>query len=160
MDLDRRQPGQLQRIPDRPGVVAPGAGVDDHGVGLPIELVHPLDELPLGVALKEARAQPQLAREAHDQSLQLKQAEIAVVARVAPVEHVEVDPVHHLYAVVRCHGSADYPLPAAAPSAHNSATAARTCASGTACPICTAPGRSTSTKGTSPCSRFLSRLAA
>ena len=53
--LDRRQPGQLERVGDRAAVVGPGAGVDERRVGQLGRAVQVLDELALGVGLEEDR---------------------------------------------------------------------------------------------------------
>src|SRR5687768_10839212 len=84
--LDDRDPRYLERVADRPRVVRPRAGVDDHAVGDLLDAVQVLDELTLGVRLKEARVELELAREAVDRMLELAERDPAVVARVAPPE--------------------------------------------------------------------------
>ena len=71
MHLDRRQPGQLERIADRVGVVRPGAGVEHDPVGKPVQTVKMLDELAFVVGLKEASLQSELGRRLVDLQLEL-----------------------------------------------------------------------------------------
>ena len=60
VDLDRRQAGELERVADRVRVVRPGARVEHHPVGEPVEPVQVLDELALVVGLEERASEPEL----------------------------------------------------------------------------------------------------
>src|SRR3989442_10131084 len=102
-----------------------------------------LAELALVVCLGERDLEAELRGEALDANLELHQGDGGVVLRVPPPQHVEVDAVQHLHAVLH--------------PACTSATAARRSESATSCPGVTRPGASTSTNGTSPPRRFLSR---
>ena len=62
VDLDRRQPGDLERVADRPRVVGPGAGVEHGAVGDLGQAMQVLDELALVVGLKERDLEVELAR--------------------------------------------------------------------------------------------------
>src|SRR5689334_14500026 len=97
-----------------------------------------LHELALGVGLKEARLQVELAGETLDLNLELGQGEVAVDVLVAPAEHVEVDAVQDLDPV---------------PGAHHhrpriSSTAARTLSGGSRSPQRGSPGSEIRTKPT------------
>ena len=72
--LDRRQPGDLERVADRPRVVRPGAGVEQQPVGVVGAPVQLLDELALVVGLEEARLEAELARELRRSALELRRA--------------------------------------------------------------------------------------
>ena len=100
VDLDRRQPGDLEGVGDRAAVVGPGAGVDHDRVAQVGQPVQVLDELALGVGLEEGRLEVQLVRPGADLPLQLVEREAAVDLGVATVEDVEVDPVQDGDAVV------------------------------------------------------------
>ncbi len=71
MDLDRRQPRDIERVGDRAAVVGPGSGVDQGGVGDVGKPVQVLDELTLVVGLEEDRFQPPLPCPVGDPLLQL-----------------------------------------------------------------------------------------
>ena len=63
MDLGDRAGDQLEGVVQRPAVVGPGAGVDDHGGGGLVaagECVQLLDELALVVGLKAAHVEAAL----------------------------------------------------------------------------------------------------
>ena len=72
VDLDGRQPGDLDRVAQRPRVVRPGAGVEQQPVGVVGGAVQLLDELALEVGLEEARLEPELVRELADLALELR----------------------------------------------------------------------------------------
>ena len=78
MDLDRRQPGDLDGVADRPRVVRPGAGVEHQPVGVVGARVQLLDELALVVGLEEAGLEPELARELRDPALEQGERQAAV----------------------------------------------------------------------------------
>ena len=99
VDLDRGQAAQLERVPDRVRVVRPGARVEHQAVDGPGRLVERLAEVALVVGLREGRLEPQLARVAPDDHLEIGEGHARVVLRVAPAQLVEVHPVHHLHAV-------------------------------------------------------------
>src|SRR5437763_7943297 len=147
MDLDRREGGDLQRVADRPRVMRPRSRVEHDGVGVLAQRVQALDECALVIALKEARREVQLAGFALDPLLELGKRERAVQRRVAATELVEVHAVHDLDARPRAHAA-------------SSATAARTSSAASWHPTSTSPGAATSTNGTSPERRFLSRASA
>ncbi len=94
MDLDGRQPGDLERVADRPRVVRPGARVEHQPVGVVARLVELLDVLALEVGLEEAHLEPELAGEAPDLLLEPREGQPAVVLGRPAVERVEVDAVH------------------------------------------------------------------
>src|SRR5262249_19702225 len=100
VDLDRRQPGDIERVGDRPTVVGPGAGVDHHRVAEAGEPVRVLDKLPLAVGLEEGRLEPELPRPAPDPALEVVERDAAVDIGVAAVEDIEVHPVQDGNAVV------------------------------------------------------------
>ena len=52
VDFDERRPERFQRVPDRPLVVRPGAGIDDRAVDDPREAVDVLEERALMVGLE------------------------------------------------------------------------------------------------------------
>src|SRR5438045_1198270 len=91
--LDDRDGERLERVVDRPGVVRPRAGVDDHPVGVVVRVVAPLDELALAVRLPALHRELELACPAVDAALELGDAEAAVHRWVAAPEHVQVDAV-------------------------------------------------------------------
>src|SRR5829696_3437077 len=146
MDLHGRQPGDLQRVPQRPRVVRPRAGVEDQAVREVGRLVELLHVLALEVRLEEAHLEPDLTTVTADLLLEPHQTQPAVDLCRAPVERGQVDPVHHRHAI---------PHPDS-----NAATAARTSSGATATPVRTSPGASTSAKPTRPLRRFLSRAVA
>src|SRR3954467_2288727 len=136
VDLDGGQPGDLQRVADRVGVVRPRARVEHDRVAEALKPVQVLDELALGIGLEEAHVEAEVAREALDAHLELGVGQRAVVLARSAAELVAVDAVHDLDAVVRpgAHGMA------------NSATAARRSSGSTGWPWRTSPGASTRTK--------------
>src|SRR5262249_31787393 len=140
--------GDLERVPDRPGVVGPRAGVQQDRIGLARERVEPLHERALVIGVKEAGVEQQLARMAFYLALELGQRERAVEQRIAPAELVEVDAMHDLDAI------------AAAAHRCSSATASRTSASGISQPTLASPGSDSRTNGTLAPRRFLSRAIA
>ena len=71
VDLDRGQPGDLERVADRLAVVGPGAGVEQRRVGDLGQPVQALDEVALVVGLKERDLEVELAAEALDLRLEL-----------------------------------------------------------------------------------------
>src|SRR3954471_13428379 len=139
--LDRGQPGDLQRVADRPRVVRPRAGVEHDPVGVVGCLVELLDELALMVALKEVARKVQLAAELRDPLLELGEGQPAVVLGGPAVQRAEVDAVQDGHAVLH---------------RVSPASAARTSPSETGTPVRTSPGASTSTNPTRPPRRFLS----
>ncbi len=131
MHLDGRQLGELDRIVDRPGVVGPGAGVEDQRVGILAGAVQQLHVLALVVGLlKDDAADAQLAGVGVDLLLELIEREAAVVRRVAHAQLIEVDAMQHHHAR-RGHRS--------------SSTAASTAASSSSSPQRNWPGPSTTT---------------
>src|SRR4051812_45918334 len=145
VDLDRRQPGDLERVTQRPRVVGPGAGVEHEPVGVIAGAVELLDELALEVGLEEPRLEAQRLGELRDLPLELGEREVAVDLGRPPLEHVEVHPVHHGHPVLH---------------RASSSIAARRSPSATRHPVRVRPGSSTSTKPTRPPRRFLSRCTA
>ena len=75
MDLDGRQAGQLERVPDRVGVVRPRARVEDDPVGQVVEPVQMLDELALVVGEEEPGLQAEFGGRLGDLQLELGQGE-------------------------------------------------------------------------------------
>src|SRR4051794_23169305 len=146
MNLDRGQPGDLERVADRPRVVGPRARIQQQPVRVVARLVELLDELALVVALEEPGLQLQLARELLDAELEPGQRHVPVVLGGPAAEHVEVhamedrDPVPH--------------------PVDNSSKAAASSSSATRQPVRSCPGSSTRTKPTRPPRRFLSRPTA
>src|SRR5882724_1137096 len=102
------------------------------------------DELALTVALKEPRLEVELAGPVLDPVLQFGQRKPAIDLRIAPLEHIEVDAVHHLDPVARAQ-----PI--------SSTIASRTLSGSTRSPSRGSPGADRSTKRTPSASRFLSR---
>ena len=80
-------------VVDRPRVVRPRAGVDDHAVRPVVRLVAPVDELALVVRLPAAHGALELERPLVDPRLELGEAEAAVELGIAVPEHVEIDAV-------------------------------------------------------------------
>ena len=78
----------------------PRAGVHDDRVGDVAHAMQVLDELALGVRLKEAGVETELAGEAVDRLLELAKCDPAVVLGIAAPDLVEVHAVHDLDAVV------------------------------------------------------------
>src|SRR5205085_7472795 len=78
---------------DRIRIVRPGAGIDDHRVRPVERVVTPIDVLALAVRLPAAHVAVKGGRPLVDLRLELVQRETAVELRVAPSEHVEIDPV-------------------------------------------------------------------
>src|SRR5918995_488113 len=144
--LDRGQPGDLERVAQRPGVVRPGARIEDQAVREVARLVELLDVLALEVGLEEAHLESELTAEAPDPLLEPHEAQAAVDLGRAAIECAEVDPVQHRHAVLH--------------DRSNSATAARRSSGDTPIPVRTSPGASTSTNPTRPPRRFLSRAVA
>ena len=72
MDLDARQPAELQRVADRPRVVRPGAGVEQDPVGVVGGAMELLDELTLVVGLKEGGLEPERVAVLGDAPLELE----------------------------------------------------------------------------------------
>ena len=93
-------PADLERVANRPAVVGPCAGIEDRGVGDVVESVQPLDVLGLAVGLKERHGEAEFAAEAPDLLLELVERQVPVVLARPAAEHVEVDAVQHLDAVV------------------------------------------------------------
>src|SRR3954449_12564703 len=143
--LDRGQPGDLQRVADRPRVVRPRPRVEHDPVGVVGRLVELLDELALVVALEEVAREVELAAELRDPLLELGEGEPAVVLGGPAVERPEVDAVQDGHAVLH---------------RISPPNADRTSPSETGAPVRTSPGASTRTKPTRPPRRFLSRCTA
>ena len=91
--LDERHLERLKRVVDRPGVVRPGAGVDDQPVGGAEGLVEEPDVLALVVRLAAADLQVELARPGVDLGLEVLDGLAPVDRLVAPPKQAEVDPV-------------------------------------------------------------------
>src|SRR5438552_7321272 len=148
MDLEGRHGRDLQGVADRPRIVGPRAGIEHHGISAAGKRVQALDERALVVGVEEARREAQLATVPLDLALELRERERAVQQRITPAQLVQVDPVHHLHAVPT--------------DAHrvSSSTAARSSAASTSVSWLTSPGARTSTNGTPPRRRFLSKARA
>ncbi len=71
VDLDRRQPGELERIADGVGVMRPGSGVEHQPVRKSLQPVQVLDELALVIGLEEPRLEAELPRVLRDLPLEL-----------------------------------------------------------------------------------------
>jgi hypothetical protein len=80
--------------------VRPRARVEHRTVGNVVESVQAFDVLGLAVGLKDAHGEPELSSEAPNLLLELGEGEIAVVLAGATTEHVEVDAVENLDAIV------------------------------------------------------------
>ena len=143
--LDRGQPGDLERVADRPRVVRPRARVEDQAVREVARLVELLARTRPRSRSGRTGSRARARGPAPDPLLEPQEGQAAVVLGGPAVELVEVDPVHHRDAVLH-----DRP---------NSATAARRSSGATAIAVRTSPGASTSAKPTRP-RRFLSRAVA
>src|SRR5439155_14649064 len=95
VDLDERDGQQLERVPDRIRVVRPGPRVRDDAVGPVERVVAPLDVFALVVRLPAAYVAAELGGPLVDPRLEVAERDAAVELRVAPPEHVEIDPVEH-----------------------------------------------------------------
>ena len=81
VDLDRRQAGELERVADRPAVVAPGPRVDEQRVGLLRCPVQELDELTFVVRLEKIGSSPSSRAQRLLLALEPVESEVAVDAR-------------------------------------------------------------------------------
>src|SRR5688500_9757950 len=120
----------------------PRAGVQQDAILRLTDGVELFAELPLVVRLEERRLEAELDGPPLHADLELGKGDGRVVLRVAAAELVEVDAVHDRDA---------------SPHAATSSTAARRRSSSISCPGVTSPGASTSTNGTLPPARVLSR---
>src|SRR4051794_29565581 len=146
--LDRRDASQVERVPDRPRVVSPGACIQDRGVADLRQAMEVLDEIALGVRLEERGLEIKLTGEALDLNLELREREVAVDVVIAAAEHVEIDAMHHLDSV-------------ASDRAHlSSSTTARTLSGSTSSPQRGSPGSESSTNPSPSRLCFLSRCIA
>ena len=94
------RPVNLEGVADRIAVMGPGAGVEDQRIAGPGAWCRRSTILAFVVRLEEARLEAELARPMPDAHLQLDQRQRPVVLGVALSEHVEVDAVEDLDAVV------------------------------------------------------------
>ena len=81
--LDDGHREELERVVDRPRVVRPRAGIDDHAVRPLVRLVAPVDELALVVRLPAADRALELERPLVDPRLELGEPEAAVELGIA-----------------------------------------------------------------------------
>src|SRR4028118_1690903 len=91
----RGLPGGGARVRARARVGGVAGGVDDDAGGPAAALLHPVDQLALGVGLSEINGEAERLRSFGAEGLQVVQRRGAVLLRLAQSEHVDVRPVQH-----------------------------------------------------------------